>query len=57
MKGKSGLEKDVDELKMSVNEWVLFLNHQQRDTKTHLKAVEKRLRELELEKELRDRRL
>ncbi len=56
MKAKttSKLQKDFNGLKLSVNEWVLFLNYQQRSTKNQLKVLEKRLRELELEKEVRN---
>ena len=50
-------EAEVLEFRYSMNDWILFLNSQQREFKEKLRILDSRLKELELEKELRDRGL
>ncbi len=45
-------KRDVNELKRSMTEWVLFLNNNQRDAKIRLIELEKKVRQLELEREI-----
>ncbi|MCX8147270.1 MAG: hypothetical protein N3D84_02285 [Candidatus Woesearchaeota archaeon] len=44
------IKKDIDELKESMNSWVVFLNSNQREMKQKIYELDKRLRELEMEK-------
>ena len=48
-KSFSKIGKDMKELKKSVNEWVLFLNSNQRDLKLRVYELEKKIRMLETE--------
>ncbi len=50
------LMNDMDEFRTSMNEWILFLNSQQRMSKEYIKILERRIRELELKKEVADRK-
>lgn len=43
-------KKDIEALKESVNEWILFLNGEQRDLKMRVIELEKRLNRLEMNK-------
>ena len=43
------MKKEVTELKQSLNEWILFLNSNQRDLKQRLYELEKKVRMLEAE--------
>ncbi len=47
------IRDDVDQFKGSMNDWIMFLNHEIRDTKMQLKELQKRISELEMEKHLR----
>ncbi|GEM_PF-2356752 len=38
---------DVDNLKQSMSDWIIFLDHNQRDMKERIKVLEDRLRRLE----------
>ena len=40
---------DVDELKRSMNEWIIFLDNSLRDVKQQVRFLEKRVSELESE--------
>lgn len=51
------LKKELDQLKTSMNEWVLFLNYQQRDSKNQIRQLEGRIKELELEKDIRGKNI
>lgn len=42
------MKKDVTELKNSLNEWILFLNSNQRDLKQRVYELERKVRQLEL---------
>ncbi len=52
----SKLKMEILEFRSSMNEWIMFLNEQQRDNKAQIRELERKVRELELEKELRYRR-
>lgn len=59
IKRKADFEQFIDgfgEFRQSMNDWILFLNSQTREAKTQLRALERKVRELELEKDVRDRR-
>ncbi len=47
---------DVEELKRSMNEWVIFLDNSLRDTKEQVRFLERRVTELESEIETMWRR-
>ncbi len=47
------MRSDVDSFKSSMNDWIMFLNHEIRDSKMQVKDLKKRLEELEMEKRLR----
>lgn len=47
---------DVDELKRSMNEWIIFLDNSLRDTKEQVRFLGKRVAELESEIETMWRR-
>ncbi len=40
---------DIDELKRSMNEWIIFLDNSLRDTKEQVRFLERRVAELESE--------
>lgn len=42
------MKKEVTELKNSLNEWILFLNSNQRDLKQRVYELERKVRQLEL---------
>ncbi len=46
-------KQDVNELRRSLHEWVLFLNSNQNDIKIKLRELDRRLRQLESEQEIR----
>lgn len=46
------VKKDINELKASATDWILFLNRDQRDMKVKLRELDQRLRELEHKREL-----
>jgi len=39
---------EIDSLKRSINDWILFLDSNQRHTKSYIRELEKRIRQLEL---------
>ncbi len=45
-------KRDVNDTKLSMTDWVLFLNNNQRDMKIRLYELERKVRQLELEKEI-----
>ncbi len=47
------MREEVDQFRGSMNDWIMFLNHEIRDTKMQLKELQKRISELEMEKRLR----
>lgn len=47
------IRNDVDQFKGSMNDWIMFLNHELRDAKMHVKHLQKRIEELEMERRLR----
>jgi hypothetical protein len=47
MNEEERLKKEIDALKRSMNDWVLFLDGNQRDTKAYVRELERRIRELE----------
>ncbi|MBI2580783.1 hypothetical protein HYV85_03145 [Candidatus Woesearchaeota archaeon] len=47
---------DIDELKRSMNEWVIFLDNSLRDMKEQIRFLERRVAELESEIETMWRR-
>ena len=49
-------KSDVDELKRSMNEWIIFLDNSLRDTKEQVRFLERRVAELESEIETMWRR-
>ena len=44
------MKDDVAELRNSVNDWIVFLNSNQRDLKVKVYELDRRLRELEMER-------
>lgn len=44
---QEGIRQEVDALKQSMNDWILFLDGNQRDSKEHIRHLERRIRELE----------
>jgi len=46
-------KKDVNGLRRSVNDWIMFLNSNQTDIKVKLREIDQRLRKLESELEIR----
>ena len=44
------VKKDMVELRNSVNEWIVFLNSNQKEIKQRLYELEKRVAELEMER-------
>ncbi len=47
------MRNDVDQFKGSMNDWIMFLNHELRDAKMEVKELQKRISELEMERRLR----
>ena len=47
---------DIDELKRSMNEWIIFLDNTLRDVKQQVRFLERRVSELESEIEMMWRR-
>ena len=45
-------KRDVNALRNSTNDWVMFLNRNQSDMKVKLYELDKRLRKLESEREI-----
>jgi len=45
-------KSDIDSLRASTNDWVLFLNGNQNDMKVKLRELDQRLRKLESEREI-----
>ena len=52
-KSFSAAKYDLDTFKASMNDWVIFLDDNQRKTKTRLRELERRVRMLETEKKIR----
>jgi hypothetical protein len=48
----SAVKKDVEALKSSMNDWIMFLDHNGRDTKMQLLELERRVKQLEAEKRI-----
>ena len=46
-------KKDVNNLRTSVNDWIVFLNGNQNDIKVKLRELDRRLRKLESELEIK----
>ncbi len=46
------IRDDVDQFKGSMNDWIMFLNHEIRDTRMQVKHLQKRISELEMERRL-----
>jgi len=46
-------KRDVDGLRGSVNDWIMYLNGNQNDLKVKLRELDQRLRKLEYEREIR----
>lgn len=46
------VKKDVESLRQSTNDWVVFLNRNQADIKIKIYELENRIRKLEAEKEI-----
>ncbi|MCX6707328.1 MAG: hypothetical protein NT001_04280 [Candidatus Woesearchaeota archaeon] len=44
------MKTDIVELRNSVNEWIVFLNSNQREMKRKIYELDRRLRELEMER-------
>jgi hypothetical protein len=53
-KSFESVKNDVETFKQSMNDWIVFLDHSQRDTKTQVRELERRVRQLESEKELKE---
>lgn len=51
-KSFAAVKTDVDELKRSMNDWIIFLDGSLRDAKMRLHAMEKRVSELEERQDL-----
>ncbi len=49
----AAIRDDVDQFKGSMNDWIMFLNHELRDAKMEVKGLQKRISELEMERRLR----
>lgn len=47
------VKADVDEVRRSLHEWVLYLNGNQNDLKIQLRELDRRVRQLESEQEIR----
>lgn len=48
----SEVKKDVSAFKNSVNDWIIFLDHSQRETKMRLHELERKVRQLETERKI-----
>lgn len=42
------IKEELDSLKQSVNDWILFLDGNQRQTKSYIRDLERRIRQLEM---------
>lgn len=49
----AAMRDDVDQFKGSMNDWIMFLNHEIRDAKLQVKELQRRISELEVERRLR----
>ena len=49
----ASLRDDMDRFQDSMNDWIIFLDGELRDSKTQIKELQKRISELEMEKRLR----
>jgi hypothetical protein len=47
------MRDDMDQFRTSMNDWIMFLNHELRDAKLQVKELQKRVSELEMERRLR----
>lgn len=47
------LKRDMELFKQSMNDWILFLNNHQRETRTQVREMERRVRFLEAEKDIK----
>lgn len=46
------MRDDMDRFRESMNEWIMFLNTELEDAKIEVKALQKRISELEMERRL-----
>ena len=53
-KSFKAVKNDVEQFRQSMNDWIVFLDHNQRESKTRIRELERRLRILEAEKEIKD---
>ena len=49
VKSFHAVKADMDELKRSMNEWIIFLDGSLREAKQHIRVLERRIAELESE--------
>lgn len=56
VKSFHAVKADMDEFKRSMNEWVIFLDGSLRDAKQHIRALERKIVELESELDMMWRR-
>ena len=45
-------KSDMNALRMSINDWILYLNSNQNDMKVKLRELDQRLRKLEYERKI-----
>ncbi|MFH1181952.1 MAG: hypothetical protein V1702_03255 [Candidatus Woesearchaeota archaeon] len=48
----SAVKKDIEPFKNSMNDWIIFLDHSQRETKMQLRELERKVRQLEAERRI-----
>ena len=51
-KAFKAVRNDIEGLKRSMTDWILFLNNNQRDMKIRLYELERKVRQLEMEREI-----
>ena len=49
----SVMREDMGQFQDSMNDWIMFLDGELRESKMHIKELQKRISELEMEKRLR----
>ncbi|MCP3682310.1 MAG: hypothetical protein GY861_06430 [bacterium] len=52
-KNQEDLKKEIEMFRHSMNDWILFLNNDVRESKMRLREMERRVRFLEAEKRLK----
>ena len=52
-KSFAAVKEDIESFKASMNDWIVLLDHTSRDNKEQIRALERRVRQLEIEKEIR----